>query len=339
MMWNAVIVDSDYGSVSKEKQNYLKAEYEKRNISLRIEHFNTPEEIIAGCQDADAILGTGNPPIRRKVLESLPKLKVIQRFGIGVNSIDLEAAKETGVLALYMPGFCVDELAIHASALILNLLRNVSYYDRGIRQGEWRKAQGVVPRNPKDLTLGLYGFGGSAKPLYNIFRQGFGTKVIAADPYVKKELFPDYDVDFVSFDELLEKSDIISIHAPLTPETRYIFNKEAFKKMKKSSMIINISRGELIDQNALVEALEEGEIQFAGLDVFEKEPLPVESPLVGNDQTVLTCHSAFYGDNAQNNQLTLALELVDSVLNHKMVVDKYIANSGVTSKIENLEVV
>lgn len=338
-MWNAVVVDSDYGSVSKEKQNYLKAEYEKRNISLRIEHYHTPEEIIAGCQDADAILGTGNPPITRNVLESLPRLKVVQRFGIGVNSIDLDAAKETGTLALYMPGFCVDELAIHASALILNLLRNVSYYDRGIRQGEWRKAKGVVPRNPRDLTLGLYGFGGSARPLYKIFKQGFGTKVIAADPYVKSDMYTDYDVDFVSFDELLEQSDIVSIHAPLTPETRHIFNQEAFRKMKNNSMIINVSRGELIDQDALVEALKAGEIQFAGLDVFEKEPLPMESALVGNDQTVLTCHSAFYGEEAQNNQLKLALELVDSVLNQNMVVGKYIANSGVVSKIESFEVI
>lgn len=337
-MWEAVIVDSDYGSVSKEKQCYLMLEYEKRDFLLRIEHYNTPEEIIEGCQNADVLLCTGNPPITRKVLESLPKLKVIQRFGIGVNSIDLEAAKETGTLVLFMPGFCVDELALHATALIMNLLRNVSFYDRGIRKGEWRKAKGVVPRNPRDLILGLYGFGGSAKPLYDIFRRGFRTKVIATDPYVNSEFYKDWDVEFVDFDELLRRSDIISLHAPLTPDTEHIFNKEAFRKMKNDSMIINISRGELIDQNALIEALNEGEIQFAGLDVFEKEPLPADSPLISNEQTVLTCHSAFYGVGAQDNQLKLAIELVDSVLNGKTVESKYIANKGVESRLKGFEI-
>lgn len=139
-MWNAVIVDSNYGSVNMENQKYILQQYEQNGICLRIEDYTTPEEIIAGCQEADAILGTGNPPITREVLENLPKLKLVQRFGIGVNSVDLEAATEADTLILFMPGFCIEELANHASALILNLLRNVSYYDRGIRKGEWRKS-------------------------------------------------------------------------------------------------------------------------------------------------------------------------------------------------------
>lgn len=338
-MWNAVIVDRDYGSVSLEKQKELQHKYAENGINLRLEHYKTPEEIVAGCQDADAILGTGNPPITREVLEGLPNLKVVQRFGIGVNSVDLEAAKETGTLILYMPGFCVQELAVHASALILNLLRNVSYYDRGIRQGEWRKATGPVPRNPKDLTLGLYGFGGSAKPLYHIFYHGFGTRVITCDPYISKDIRENFDVEVVSFDELLAQADIISIHAPLTNETRHIFNQDAFRKMKKDAMIINISRGELIHQDDLTQALANHEIGFAGLDVFETEPLSAESPLAKMDNAVLTCHSAFYGVNAQSNQLRLAFELVDSVLNNHCVSAKYIANRGVVSKVEEFNII
>ena len=140
----------------------------------------------------------------------------------------------------------------------------------------------------------------------------------------------------VSFEELLAQSDIVSLHAPLTPETRHIFNKEAFEKMKKNAMIVNISRGELIDQKALEEALEQGEIQFAGLDVYEQESLPADSPLIQRDDVILTCHSAFYGVNSQKNQLSLALELVDGVLNHKKVSGRYIANKDVVSKIEDL---
>lgn len=337
-MFKAVIVDSNYGSVDIEKQKSIQKQYEQNGMSLRIEHYTTPKEIIEGCQDADAILATGNPPITKEVLENLPNLKLVQRFGIGVNSIDLEAATKAGTLALFMPGFCVEELAVHASALILNLLRNVSYYDRGIRKGEWRKAKGFVPRNPKDLTLGLYGFGGSAKPLYNIFHNGFGTKVITCDPYLDKSVEKDWDIKLVSFDELLEQSDIISIHVPLTEETRHIFNQSAFKKMKNDSMIINISRGEIINQNNLVKAIEEGEIRFAGLDVFEQEPLPVSNPLTENENVILTCHSAFYGDNAQQNQLKLAVELVNNALNNKCIDKKYIANKDVKSKIEGLKI-
>lgn len=336
-MWNAVIVDRDYGSVSLENQDYIKEQYAKNGINLRLEHYATPEEILEHCKDADAILGTGNPPITRAVLEGLPNLKVVQRFGIGVNSVDLEAATEQGVLILFMPGFCVEELALHASALILDLLRNLSYYDRGIRCGEWRKALGPVPRNPKDLVLGLYGFGGSAKPLYDIFYHGFGTKILACDPYISKDVKENYDVEVVSFDELLKQSDVISIHAPLTDETRHIFNKDAFVKMKKDSLLINISRGGLINEADLVEALDNGEIGFAGLDVFEQEPLAQDSPLTKSDKVVLSCHSAFYGANAQKKQIQLSIDLVDSVLNKKNVDPIYIANKNVVSKIEGFK--
>ena len=251
----------------------------------------------------------------------------------------MEAATKAGTLILYMPGFCVQELAVHASALILNLLRNVSFYDRGIRSGQWPKAQGHVPRNPKDLVLGLYGFGGSARPLYDIFYHGFGTKVITCDPYVKKDIKEIYDVEIVSFDELLERSDILSLHAPLTSETYHIFNREAFARMKKDAMIVNIARGGLIDQEALVWALENGEIRFAGLDVFEQEPLPLSDPLTLSEQTLLTCHSAFYGDQAQKNQIRWSIDLVDSVLNKKCVKKTYIANRDVKSKMDGFQII
>lgn len=337
-MYEAIIIDSNYGSVSIENQKYIQKEYAKNGISLKLENYSTTEEILNNCKNTDVILATGNPAITKDILKNLPKLKIIQRFGIGTNSIDLDSASEEGILVLYMPGFCIDELALHATALILNLLRNISYYDRGIRKGEWRKAKGPLPKNPKDLVLGLYGFGGSAKSLYNIFYNGFNSKIITCDPYIDEEIKTKYDIDIVSFEELLKYSDIISIHAPLTSETNHIFNKDAFSKMKKNAMIINISRGELIDQNALIEALDNNTIQFAGLDVFEKEPLPLDSPLIYDENTILTCHSGFYGENAQQNQIKLSIELVNSALNLLSISKKYIANKNVHSKINNLKI-
>lgn len=333
-MFHAVVVDSNYGSITPEKFVYIQESYAKNGIELRLENYKSEEDIIAGCGDADVILGVGNPPFTRKVLSALPKLKAIQRFGIGVNSVDLTAAKELGILVLFMPGFCVEELALHATALIMALNRNLCFYDRNIRSGGWPKAQGPTPRNPRNLVLGLFGFGGSARPLYDIFHNGFGCKVISTDPFMPANIQDTYDIDVVTFDELLAQSDVISVHAPLTEETRHTFNYAAFEKMKSTAMIINIARGGLIHEDDLVRALDEKLIGFAGLDVFEQEPLPADHPLTKMDNVILSCHSAFYGVEAQQNQVELSIELVDSVLNRHEVTGKYIANRGVVSKIE-----
>jgi len=328
-MFKAVLVDRDYGSVSLRNQEYLKSEYAKKNIELRLEHFTKEEELIENCKDAEALLCTGNPIISKKVIESLPKLKLVQRFGIGVNSIDLEAATRNRVTVLNMPGFCVKELATHAAALILSLLRNITYYDRKIRKFNWPKAKYYKPEDLSNLTVGLYGFGGSARELYKIIHNGFGSKFIVHDPYIDNSITGDYDIELVSFDELLKRSDILSINAPLTDETRGVFNKDAFSKMKNTAMIINIARGELINEEDLIEALENGEIRFAGLDVFQTEPLPKESKLRKMDNVVLTCHSGFYGVESEKNQIRLAKELVERAFLKNEIPTKYVANKDV----------
>ncbi len=332
-MWNAVVVDKNYGSVSPENLLEIQRAYKAKGVFLRLEHYTTPEEIIDGCRDSDAILATGNPPITKAVLDGLKNLKVVQRFGIGVNSVDLDAATANGILVMYIPGFCITELAVHATALILNLLRNVGYYDRGIRKGEWRKATGPLPLNPGKMTIGLYGFGGSAREIYHIFANGFGSRILVCDPYFTPENPADWKAEFVGFETMVSESDVISIHAPLTAETRHIFNADVFKKMKKTAMIINIARGELINQEDLIEALRSNEIGFAGLDVFATEPLPVSSPLIGMENVVLTPHSAFYGVDAQQNQISLAIELVTGALVDKCIPKRYIANPDVVDKL------
>ena len=338
MKWKACMVDSGYGAMSREELESLVRRYGEANIEVALKHYPTPEEIIANCQEADAILGCGNPPITREVLYGLPNLKVVQRYGIGVNSVDLDAARECGVVVLNLPGFCVEELAVHATALALDVLRHITYYDRGIRQGEWRKAKGVPPRNPAEMTVGLHGFGGSAKPMYRIFHDGFLAKVIACDPFLTAEDVKDYDVELVSFDELLARSDILSIHAPLNSHTRHIFNYGTFQKMKPDSAIINIARGPLICQEDLIRALQEGEIAFAGLDVFEEEPLPADSPLISMDNVVLTCHSAFYGVNSKAAVRRLVVELMDQLVNRNCIPRRYIANVGVQPKLSTLKI-
>ncbi|HCI7055275.1 TPA: C-terminal binding protein, partial [Klebsiella quasipneumoniae subsp. quasipneumoniae] len=333
-MIKAIVVDKDYGSVSIEHLEQLQQQYSASGISLQLSHFSSAEQIVENCQDADILLATGNPPISDLVLSSLPKLKLVQRFGIGVNSVDLESAIRNQVLILNMPGFCVTELAVHAAAMILSLIRNLGFYDSGIRCGDWRKARGPVPRNPGDMTVGLYGFGGSARELYRIFHHGFGCRVVTHDPYFTND--GQWNVEQVSFDEMLAESDIISIHAPLTPETHHIFCSGTFEKMKDNAILVNIARGGLINQHDLAEALKSGKLHGAGLDVFEQEPLPAGDVLLSAPRTVLTPHSAFYGEKAVATQISLALELVVSVFRDNRVRGLYIANKGVTSKISGL---
>lgn len=331
-MKNAVVVDADYGSVTRDDLNKLQGDLAKEGITLSLHHCTDEAQIISASEHARVMICTGNPPVTRKVMTALPELQVVIRLGIGVNSVDLDAATKLGKVVLNMPGFCINELAVHAAALALALDRNIVYYDRRIRKGQWPKATYYMPRSPRDMVLGLYGFGGSAKELYKIFHDGFGSKVITCDPYAQKE---DFDVTFVDFDTLLEQSDILSVHAPLNAETHHIFGREAFEKMKSNAAIINVARGGLIDQEALADALDAGQIRFAGLDVFEQEPLPVNSRLLERDDVVLTCHSAFYGEESKARQLAWAFELTVAALNRHTLDTRKVANRGILNEPTN----
>lgn len=327
-MLKSVIVDYNYLG----DENLFSVEVEaasNNNIELVLEKCKTEEDIISVAKDADIIHCCGNPPITRRVLEELSRCKYIIRYGIGVNSVDLEAATELNKIVYNMPGFCTEELAIHASALILSLIRNINYYDSRIRSGEWPKAKGITPRRLSNMTLGLYGFGGSAKPTAEIFKGGFKSRVITNDPYVDESICDEYSVEKVSFDELLEQSDIISINAPLNDHTYHVFNLDAFRKMKNTAMIINISRGPLIDEKDLVTALKAGEIRYAGLDVFEKEPIDPDSPLLKMENVVLTPHSAFFGEESLKNQHETAARLMLESLINKNTVIENVANKDV----------
>lgn len=336
----AVIVDKDYGSVTPDEVEIVKEAYGKAGIELIAVHYETEDEIIEGCRDAEVILGTGNPPITRRVMEALPKLQYVQRFGVGVNSIDLDAAAEMGKIVLNIPGFCAKELADLAAAMILGLVRNTNYYDREIRKGNWPKCQYLLPPDVRELCLGLYGFGAAGQHLYRIFSGGFGTKVIACDPFLPefvKAQFP--DVEFVTFDEMITKSDIISIHVGLTPETRHIFNRDTFKKMKNTAMIINTARGPIIDQKALAWALENGEILYAGLDTVEQEPIDANDSLLHMDNVILSPHSGSYGIGAKKTQINAVCTLVPTAVTQKTLPVRNVANRKVIEKIAGIQFV
>lgn len=329
----AIVVDKDYGSVTAAELERVRDAYAKAGITLECAHFTTEDEIISGCQGASALLATGNPPITRKVLEALPELKFVQRFGAGVNSIDLEAAAEHNVFVLNLPGFCAKELADLATAMIMGLIRNTCYYDREIRKGKWPKCQYLLPGDVREMTLGLYGFGAAGRYLHDIFHGGFGTRIISCDPYIPEAVKVQYPhVEFVPFDEMVERSDIISIHVNLTPETTHVFNEEVFRRMKNTAMIINTSRGPVIDQKALAWALETGEIMYAGLDTVEKEPIDADDPLLKLDNVILSPHSGSYGSGSKKTQIEMVCDIVPSAVTTGKLAARNVANRSILKR-------
>lgn len=345
----AVVVDKDYGSVSAAELERVTAAYEAAGIQVGLLDYRvdpaqqkepTEAEIIAGCQGAQIILATGNPPITRKVLDALPELRFVQRFGAGVNSIDLTAAADCGVIVLNLPGFCAKELADVATAMIMGLIRNTGYYDREVRKGYWPKCQYLLPPDVRELTLGLYGFGLAGRHLHDIFHNGFGTKVISCDPYISDAVRAQYpDVEFVSFEELITRSDIISIHVVLTPETTHVFNKEVFTRMKNTAMVINTSRGPVIDNDDLTWALQTGEILYAGLDTVEREPLPENDPLKTLDNVIINPHCGSYGVGSKKTQIQMVCDLVPAAVTTGKVPARCVADRDVLEKETGYEFV
>lgn len=219
------------------------------------------------------------------------------------------------------------------TAMIMGLIRNTAYYDREVRKGNWPKCQYLLPPDVRELTLGLYGFGLVGRHLHDIFHKGFGTRVIACDPYVSQAVKDQYpDVEFVDFDTLVQSSDIISIHVILTPETTHVFNREVFKRMKNTAMIINTSRGPVIDNDDLAWALETGEIRYAGLDTVEHEPLPENDPFKRLDNIIVNPHCGSYGVGSKKTQISMVCRLIPEAVGAGKLPGRCVADKGVLSQ-------
>lgn len=256
----------------------------------------TLEGILAVAADADALLVT-YAKITAEVIAGLKSCKVIGRFGIGVDNIDLEAAAAAGITVTYAPVYCLDEVSDHAMALLLSLARKIPYSNKLVSGGRWEMPAVVPISRLRGNKLGLVGLGNIPQTIVPK-AQAFGLEILAADPYAPDEVFERLKVTRVDFDELLRTSDYISVHAPLTPETEKMFNAEAFAKMKNTALLINTARGPLVDTDALADALEAGQIGGAALDVLPVEPPPADSRLVGRDDVILTPHTGFYSEDA-----------------------------------------
>lgn len=292
------------------------------------------------AKDADAIM-VEMEEVGKEIIDSAEKCKIISIYATGFDNVDVEAATEKGIYVTTAGDYCSEEVRDHALALILASVRKLFTYSEAVKSGKWEaklgrpmrslielKDVGVPIHAIGDLTLGIFGFGRIGRGLCRKAR-AIGFNVIIYDPYVSNDQIAKEGAKPVNFSELLEKSDVISIHAPLTEETRHMFSHDEFKRMKNSAILVNTARGSIVDEKALIKALEEKEIQAAALDVLEEETPPSEdNPLFQLDNVIITPHCAFYSVKSQTelrrratNQVIQALksEIPNNLVNKEVI--------------------
>ncbi len=260
----------------------------------------TEDEIIAAIGDADAVVTqTTFQAFPRSLLARLSNVKLIASIGVGYDNLDVDAATELGILAANVPDASIREVSDHTMALILTCTRRIVRLNEVVKKGGWTAVGDpyitgeIWPRLSRleGQTLGLIAFGRIAQAVVPKARS-FGLRIIAYDPHVSADVFRKFDVEQVTLDRLLTESDIVSVHAPLTPETDHLLGLEQLKKMKPTACLINTGRGAVVDHEALYIALSEGYISIAAVDVTEPEPVPADSPLLTLDNFICTAHSA-----------------------------------------------
>ncbi|MDW8351337.1 MAG: C-terminal binding protein [Anaerolineae bacterium] len=273
----------------------------------------TEDEVIGAAHDADALI-ISFVPITARVMDALPQLRCIVRYGVGYDTIDVDAAAARGIQVANVPDYCIPEVADHAMALLLALARKVVPLDAGMRRGEWAAVRTAKPiHRIEGRTLGLIGMGRIGRAVVRR-ALGFGLRVLVYDKYLSPEQAREAGATPVELDVLLRESDFVSIHTPLTPETRHLINAEAIAKMKPSAYLINVARGAIVDTLALADALRAGRIAGAALDVFEQEPLPADHPIRNAPNTILHPHAAWYSEEALIQLQTNAAEEVARAL-------------------------
>ena len=272
--------------------------FEQAGMEVIEQTVRSTEDFVDLLSQADGALVGTLPLTSREVMEACPKLKVVSRMGVGVDSIDLEAATELGILACNVPGVNTTEVADHAMAMLLALTRMIPDAVNECRRGAWaddRASTGRFYREVRRIaghTIGILGFGNIGRA-FSLRIRGFGpAEIIAYDPYVPQSTADLYGVRMVDLDEFLSNSDFMTLHCSATDETRHIIDADALAKMKPTAILINTSRGPVIDGTALAEALAANQIEAAGLDVTEREPISSDDPLLKLPNCIVTPHVA-----------------------------------------------
>lgn len=323
--YKVVVTDYEYDTFEPEQEVLNKI-----GVELTFAQCRTEDDVIAACKDADALINQ-YAPISRKVIEQLEKCKVISRYGVGFNTIDVVAATEKGIIVGNVTDYCLDEVSDHAIALLLAYARKITTYNNAVKNNHWDFNVGAPIFRLRGRTLGLVGFGNIPQTVAKK-AQAFGLHVIAFDPYVPESIANELQVELVNLDELCERSDYISVHAPLNQHTEGMIGVEQFNKMKKEAFIINTARGPVINEKALIDALQAGQIAGAGLDVIEIEPIEQSNPLLTMENVILSPHAAFYSVESEVELKRKTAENVADVLSG--YYPTYLVNKDVKEKCQ-----
>lgn len=293
MTFKVLLTDYEFAHLEYEEQVFnesgLDIEFIKKQCT-------TEEEVIEHAKEADALLNQ-YAPISKRVIDSLERTKVISRYGVGVNTIDIDAAQAKNITVANVPDYGMEEVSNHALALLLSWARKVTLLNNEVKQGNWDfKACVPIHRFDKQ-TVGVLGFGRIPRRFIEKVKP-LGFQTAAYDPFVSAEEMAAAGVRKMELDEIIKESDYLSVHVPLIKETHHLLNADRFSQMKKNAVIINTARGPIIDEKALIDALEQGMIAGAALDVTEEEPVSKTSPLLQMDNVIITPHSAWYSEEA-----------------------------------------
>ena len=320
MSTKVYVTDYEYATLEPEKR-----ELNKIGAIMIPKQCKTEEDVIRECKDASGLIDQ-YAPITRKVMESLPDLKVVGGYGVGVNTIDVDAATELGIQVLNVPDYCMDEVSNQAISLMLACHRKLNILNSQVHHNGWDYKIAKPIHRLQGQTLGLLGFGRIPKMVAQKAK-AFSLNIIAYDPYVTPEVGLQHNVTILPLKDVLQKADIISVHVPLTKDTENLLNEQTLSWMKPEAIVINTSRGPLIDEKALYHALKDKKLGYAGLDVTVQEPIQKDNPLLTLDNVIITPHVAWYSEEAELELKTKVAQGVADVLSGKNA--KYLVNRDV----------
>jgi D-3-phosphoglycerate dehydrogenase len=299
-----LITDYDFPDVDLELRLFRDAGMDAATAQCR-----TEDDVIAAAKGCQGLLAQ-YAPMNAKVFAALPEVRIVSRLGAGFDTVDTADAKKHGVWVANSPDYGVGEVATHALAMALSLIRHLPFYDRDVRAAKWHYTSPGTLRRPGELTLGILGMGRIGTRMAHLSRHAF-RRVLACDPYIPDHGFPQ-GVERVSLDALFRESDLVSLHVPLTEETREIASARTLALMKRGSWIVNTARGKVANVQDILAALDSGQLDGAALDVLPAEPPEAHDPLLRHPRVLLSPHAAFYSEEGEKElRRKAAQNLVD----------------------------
>jgi len=308
-VFTVVVTDDRYNGNYRDEE----AELAKVDARLVVQNLGSEEEARRALATADGVL-VNLFPLGERVIQSLQRCRVISRYGVGYDNVDVGAATRKGIWVTRVPDYSLEEVSDQALALLMACVRKVAYKDRGIRAGKWNIHKDQPTHRVVGGTMGLVGYGAIARCFHRkIAGLGFG-RILVHDPYVRPEVLKTAGCVPADLRTLVSQSDFISVHVPLSPDTRGMIGAHEIAAMKKGAILVNTSRGPVVDEKALAAGLREGRLAGAGLDVFEVEPLPLDSPLRALENVVLSDHAGWYSEESITELKIKAARNVAAVL-------------------------